>query len=372
MDVLSTALAKPDDMDALLAAAREGLDPVISEGVLHFAASLAAQSVDQALIRREVLRILTMASHIAEARDAVSSVSLESPVLITGFGRTGSTYLHRLMSCDVALRAAHLWELWRPFPAPRPNQRDFRISLAHAQLQHWSREQLQRHPMHAERPDECYWIMPHQHCHALAYNAGAYCAWMAALSDDALCAIYAAYADYVRLLMQHFSSSRWLGKCLAHMHFVPVLHRVFPTAKLIRLHRNPSDAVASYCGLIGAFTKHMLPGRDPFQSRRLVVDVFAAGAGRMMRADQTLACVDVLYDDLVARPVETIATIYGALGLPYSEACHRALIKASTTTPARPSRLALADVGLSRPQVHAAMGDYYAWAEARWGAGIWR
>ncbi|HWA23768.1 MAG TPA: sulfotransferase [Caulobacterales bacterium] len=361
-------------VDAIIDASGSNLDPVILQGLLRLSESLKSQKYDEGVIGREVLRALTVACQIAEerARGSIAAVNIEAPVLITGFGRTGSTYLHNLMSCDRALRAPNLWELWRPTPAPTPQHRDFRISLAHAQLRQWSKAQLQLHPMHPERPDECYWIIPHQHCHALAYNAETYCQWMGALSDDEMRRIYECYRDYARLLMRNFPGRRWLGKCLAHMHYIPVLHQVFPGAKLIRLHRDPREAVLSYCALLGAFTKAMLPDRDPFQSRNLVVEAFAEGASRMLHCHASTDCVDILYDDLVSSPIETIMHIYEKLGLAYSDEFHRALARAAAL-PASPRRapLQLTDVGLSEGKIRSAMPGYFSWAATKWGARIW-
>jgi hypothetical protein len=356
----------------LIASVGASLAPVISEGLSRLTLSLREQDIAESMITREVMRAADVAALIAEVRALGSYLpdTIEPPVLITGFGRTGSTFLLNLMACDPALRAANLWELWRPFPAPRPAHRDYRASAAHAQLRSWSREQLALHPMHAERPDECYWIMPHQHCHGLAYNARSYCQWLRSLGHDQLHDVYVCYRDYVRLLMKNFAGRRWLGKCLAHMNFVPVLHEVFPGAKLVRLHRDPREAVSSYCALTAAFAKTMLPGADPWRCFDLIVEEFADGARRMMHADETLACADVLYTDLVSRPAETVAQLYEKLGLPFSDEFESALAVAAAKAP--PPRVARPS--LPHPdetKIRDAMAPYIAWAEARWGRGVW-
>jgi hypothetical protein len=226
--------------------------------------------------------------------------------------------------------------------------------------------------MHAERPDECFWIMPHQHCHGLAYNAVSYCQWMRSLDDDQLRDIYSYYRDYVRLLMRHFTGRRWLGKCLAHMNYAPVLHDVFPGAKLIRLHRDPREAVFSYCALTAAFTRAIAPAFDPWRCFDLIVEEFADGARRMMRCHENITCVDVLYTDLVARPVATVAMIYEELGLIFSNEFGRALaVAAAPRPPPRPARSGQAQRGLDEATITRAMQPYTAWAEAKWGAAPW-
>jgi hypothetical protein len=348
------------------------LEPVIAEGLRRFAESLESKHVPRDIITREIMRAASVAASIAEARKRgdIPAEPLQSPILITGFGRTGSTYLHNMLASDEKFRAPNLWELWRPLPPAAPGQRDFRISLAHAQLRLWSREQLQLHPMHPESPEECYWLIPHQHCHALAYNAASYCDWLAGLSHNELACIYGYYADYVRLLMSRYQGQIWLGKCLAHMHFVPVLHEVFPRAKLIRLHRDPRKVIASFCRLLGAFTRGALPDHDPFQARQLVVDVFNDGVRRMMNPNPSIKCADVLYEELVASPFQTVARIYDEFELEAPLDNWRKLSDV-VSRPAPPARLTDDPNAIDGVRETDAMKEYIAWAESKWGAGIW-
>jgi hypothetical protein len=82
--------------------------------------------------------------------------------------------------------------------------------------------------------------------------------------------------------------------------------------------------------------------------------------------------VDILYDDLVSSPIETIMHIYGKLGLAYSDEFHRALARAAALpAPPRRAPLQLTDVGLSEGKIRSAMPGYFSWAATKWGARIW-
>ena len=48
---------------------------------------------------------------------SVSSVPIRSPVFVFGLGRSGTTFLHRLLSLDPSARAPLLWELVNPVPS---------------------------------------------------------------------------------------------------------------------------------------------------------------------------------------------------------------------------------------------------------------
>lgn len=47
---------------------------------------------------------------------SVEKVPIVSPVFVLGLGRSGTTYLHRLLSLDPIVRAPAMWELIRPVP----------------------------------------------------------------------------------------------------------------------------------------------------------------------------------------------------------------------------------------------------------------
>ena len=47
---------------------------------------------------------------------SVETVPIVSPVFVLGLGRSGTTYLHRLLSLDPTVRAPSMWELVRPVP----------------------------------------------------------------------------------------------------------------------------------------------------------------------------------------------------------------------------------------------------------------
>ena len=51
----------------------------------------------------------------------VFKVPVREPVFVTGLPRTGTTFLHRLLSLDPAVRAPLLWELLNAVPIAKPD-----------------------------------------------------------------------------------------------------------------------------------------------------------------------------------------------------------------------------------------------------------
>ena len=76
------------------------------------------------LLQRElfvrILADLSISRDVA-ARPEISQIPVRRPLLIAGFGRTGSTLLHNLLALDPVARAPLLWELWMPSPPPHPD-----------------------------------------------------------------------------------------------------------------------------------------------------------------------------------------------------------------------------------------------------------
>ena len=100
-----------DGLDALLGSLEEvpGLTPL---GVVTF-----SDIICQALVSR--LRFV---------RDSVQRSELNSPVIITGLPRSGTTALHRLLGLDPGFYSPPLWELRDPFATSTFDLRRWRTS----------------------------------------------------------------------------------------------------------------------------------------------------------------------------------------------------------------------------------------------------
>ncbi len=127
-----------DGLDALLAALEvlPGLTPL---GVVTF-----ARMIRQALVNR-----LRFVGDSAPRRD------LNSPVIITGLPRSGTTALHRLLALDRVFHAPPLWELLDPFSTAAPVLRRWRTT---AQISFKNRLLPDLDPKHftrADTPEEC-------------------------------------------------------------------------------------------------------------------------------------------------------------------------------------------------------------------------
>jgi hypothetical protein len=263
------------------------------------------------------------------AHPEVRAVPMAKPVFIAGFGRTGSTFLHHLLALDPRFRTPQLWELLHPFPPPRPEtyhsdpriertRRSIAASLA------VSPEVVRLHPMAAQAPDECNWIMRHGPQQLMRYRGLRYWDWLMALEGEALRQLCAHYKLQIQFLQLHCRAEHWLGKSIHHQFFLPVLFDVFPDARVIRLHREPVHCIPSLATLAVSYRRLYYGSRvDRRELGRWILDLFVENTRRMVDADRSAPegrCIDIGYDALIEDPLAAVRRIYRHLGCELSPA----------------------------------------------------
>lgn len=255
-------------------------------------------------------------------------ISVRSPVFVMGLPRTGTTFLHRLLSLDPKVRSPLTWELLNP--VPRVNGTDV---AAHEEDRQKRRRYVKKiietrrklgdnalahiHEIGADLPEECLLCLTDflPCLPMLLYDV--YMNIDTFLELDPTDA-YTMYRKYLQLLSYQCGESedpkKWVLKCPIHMFYPKQLAKVFPDAKLIWNHRHPASAVPSLCSLVKAFHQvyyepdsrddHALGQKIKYVSEQLLQqtpkDVAASG----------LDCANVVYNDLIRDPVKVVKDIY--------------------------------------------------------------
>jgi hypothetical protein len=384
------------DIDALwrIAARRVQASPVPPrnlevEGLRCLVASLQVDGRYDAealrVIQREIFVWIT--NYLEFARDLechpeIADVPVSRPLFITGYGRTGSTLLLNLLALDTEARPPLLWQLLAPSPPPRPGDRaDPRIATAQRRVDVFTQVDpmvQQIHPMAAEAPDECHWMMRHSPLTVTLYRVPEYWTWLKTLGVSELRSLYQGYRRQVQHLQLFDRRDHWLSKAFSHLHYMPVLHDVFPDANVVRLHRHPCQAIPSLCSLVSIYRRLTTRRIDGNEIGATLLDMFLDGMDRLMRVPQPLAAaraIDISYDELtadpVAGPIAAVRRLYDRFGYAYSPAFEQAMVRAleAQRAVARPRHLyTLEQFGLSHSQVVERAGDYLRWSEARCGA----
>ena len=333
----------------------------------------------QRLLQRELfVRILADLgiSRDVAAHPEIAEIPVRRPLLVTGFGRTGSTLLHNLLALDPQARAPLLWELWSPSPPPHPGTAasDPRIESAQRRLDAFTAADPQIrtiHPMQARAPDECHWMMRHSALLPMLYQVPEYWQWLKQLGDGDLRELYSHYRLQIQHLQLWIRGDFWVSKSPStHLHFMPVLFDVFPDANMVRLHRDPCHAVPSLCSLVSGYRRLFTSRVDFAEVGATLLDMFVDNMNRSMAAPANKAdqIADIRFEDLVADPIAAVRAIYRRFGYQYGAEFEQEMARylERERAAARPRHAyALEQFGLLESEVIDRCADYLKWLERR-------
>jgi len=267
----------------------------------------------------------------AEKRDpAILAEPIERPIFITGLPRSGTTFLHELLAHDPANRAVRCWETIYPYPArfDRPNDADERRRKVDRQLAMFARlapEIRSIHPMRAESPQECTEI--HGHTFAslrfdTTHDVPSYRDW---LEQADLTGAYQFHRRFLQHMQHQKGRGSWVLKCPDHVFALDALRAVYPDARLVFLHRDPVDVLASVAKLTEVLRRPFARRVDPHAIGRQVSEQWSEGAGILVEQMTGATAwrddiVHLKFRDLVADPLRTVAALYERFGRTVSPA----------------------------------------------------
>jgi hypothetical protein len=257
------------------------------------------------------------------------SSAIRRPLFITGMPRSGSTFLHELLTEDPEHRAPRVWEVMFPLPAPPTEQptRDSRVRKAAACLW-WFRRLAPKadavFPMRAGTPHECVAIHSYTLLSEEFISTCRIPSYEAFLHAADLRPVYAWERRFLQHLQSRKPAGRWVLKSPDHVCGLEALLAVFPDAVVIHTHRSPIEVLQSSCQLTEVL--HGLYAR-PDSREQLRARETRVLAGRMERfirfrdAHPELAnrFMDVTYAELIADPLAVVGRIYRGLDMPLSD-----------------------------------------------------
>jgi len=365
-DIVNDARAKTRLKDFGGEGFREGLDKLLDsvfrEGRLHWIGrgQLKQACIMQAANRLRIQRAINQDPELLRR-------PIAAPLFIVGLPRTGGALLQRLLAQDPANRCLKHWESDFSAPFPAAAQGDPRAKLSgrilETQLQAAPRLRI-IHIFEAEGPAECGGLFASDFSSFLPstnFSAPAYTDWLLArdMTD--------AYKHYKRQLQILDSAregkSRWALKSPGHLPFVEALLKVFPDARFVQTHREPEQAVPSFCSFSGLRRSLRSNRVDPNLLGRQWTEWLAQAAERGMqaRAKAEDAWQDVGFETLIAKPLETVRNVYDRLGWTLSEEAEQRmtrLIDRERKRDWQAHRYSLAQFGLTSAAVRQRFAAY--------------
>jgi hypothetical protein len=245
----------------------------------------------------------------------IDEVSLAAPLIGLGLPRTGSTALSMLLAQDPQVRYLRKWESSQPCPPPSTvHGVDPRIPPGKGEMI-GTRHHV---PTDAHGPMECHELMALSFASHLFQSLAQIPTYSAWLVDDADLTSALAYERRVLKLLAWGEPTRpWRLKCPSHVLWLDHLDRVFPDAKFVMTHRDPTDVILSvadlYADIIGQFTDDI----DRRYIGRLNVEHWSTGMTRTLQfraAGNDNRFYDIDFRAMQADPIGEVTGLYRWLG----------------------------------------------------------
>lgn len=326
------------------------------------------EALRQVLVGALTVRLQVVADSLREP--AILDERIERPLFIFGLPRSGTTYLHTLLSLDPAARSPLVWESMLPSPPPVAEtfHTDPRIEQTEAMLNAMKSAMpsfFEKHPMEPEEPTECEAFTIY-HFNTIAIWASfpfpKYSAWIRSGASDGL------FAWHRRMLQQYQwkgPRGRWTLKSPNHIFTIPALLDAYPDACLIHTHRDPLQTLPSNASLVHSMREISDPAASPHDTGRDVLAMMGDGIDLSLKARSDPAIdsrvLDIAYRDTVNDPVGTVRRIHEHFDLPFTDA-HRVNIEAQIERDARnrtkPHKYSAEEYGMTEESIASRFSEY--------------
>jgi hypothetical protein len=261
----------------------------------------------------------------------LTSVTIERPIFITGFPRASSSLLHNLLARVPGLWGPRLWELQRPVPPPRIDERwiDRQIRSTEVlldQLYESAPEFRRIHPLSATSPDACSWLFRNNFSslvHAFLWHMPSYVEFM--LNTD-MAPAYRDHRRFVRVLAHRHRHDDLAGPRIVledswHLWHLEALFAAYPDACVIQIHAERDQVLqglARSCWTVQQVdakrSRSAASVRDDWAA---LLDAGYASAERARERGGRF--IDIDHAQLIAEPLALVRSLAPRLQLPLPE-----------------------------------------------------
>lgn len=293
-----------------------------------------------------IYSLMNEALHWSEERELGQAIAVQQvapPLIVLGLARSGTTYLHKLLSQDTNLSCPTPQQAYNPhtFFALGGQLRSPAARMLRALSVQWLFRAVARkveipfsEQVGAERlegPEEDEWALlasglSNQLATVFPRNRDLFRAY--SCSDRMDPAVQRQWkrhwAHFLKKLTLDSKGNRLLLKSISHMARLPLILELFPTAQFVFISRQPEDIVRSHTHLsaqmLSTFSLQDLSVEA--QENRILEASIEKGRElslAYLRHQDKLAdgqLVEVRYENLVREPEKTLQEIYQGLGLP--------------------------------------------------------
>ncbi|MEM9727849.1 MAG: sulfotransferase [Myxococcota bacterium] len=304
----------------------------------------------------------------------IEDVKVERPLVITGFFRTGTTYLHAILAADPKNRVGRAWELMYPVGRPtraldddpwRRRRATYTLALNHS----WMPDQEVAHHVVPDSFEECLFLLQNELASVTIFAAFGTFSYAWRTLDWNMVPPYESHRRQLQAMTDadaHANGeARWSLKCPWHLWHLDALLTVYPNARIIHTHRNVATALGSQASLTARMASKTQRSLDLKEVGNFWLDYSRAGIDRGMRVRESLPSTqvyDVRLGDLLERPLEVLQGLYSHFELPFDdELAQRFLSRIAEQPTAQLGEhdYDIADFGLEEGRVREVFSDYH-------------
>ena len=256
-------------------------------------------------------------------RHGLASEAIEQPMFVTGEPRSGTTLLHALLSVDPDARALRFWQVMHPSPPPglaaeddpRRAQADAEWREINARLPTW----LKSHPYNdmlgdGLPEDERTWAFDFRVLTPTAWWRVPMGAVPAGLPSDPA-AQYRIHRMMLQAIQRGQPPRTWVLKGF-HAGRFPAFFAAYPDARVLYIHRDPVQSIASRIQMMADLTEGLTGSVDMAAlaklHTRLGRESFHAIMANPMMADPRVH--HVRYEDFIADQVGVVRSFHAFAG----------------------------------------------------------
>ncbi len=306
-----------------------------------------------------------------KANPDLAAAPVPAPVVILGLGRTGTTILHETMAAAPGSRAPLQWEItdYRLAHSVTDSRTDKRVAKIDADIARTDKLVPGFSAIHfydAHTPSECIGLTALDLCSeqfaALAW-APSYRRYLLAGDHHS---VYEWHLRGLRYLQAGTPGVQWILKAPTHAAYLRELFGVYPDAKVINPHREPTEVIASLCSLYATlrrgFSDDVAVTEQAAADAAYAADIVGrAVAFRRDRPEVDDQICDVAFTRFLSDPAATLDQIHAELGLGFGADKRAAMLAYLRNRPREKygrHRYALDDFGLDTDEVSALLEEY--------------
>ncbi|CDI76871.1 Soraphen polyketide synthase A, related, related [Eimeria acervulina] len=337
-------------------------------------------------VRQQLMNLMYMEKMRIEHPE-IEQQEIKEPLIIVGLNRTGTTFLQNIMATDISNRSARYCEMIAPYGNngdycqkglsndPESWKHDPRIKFAQEVLDSQlalSEEWISIHAQSAELPEEDFVMLEHcGRCYSICteFNVPSYRKWLYANDFQEMKNAYRFHKRFLQHLQYQRVADRWLLKMPFHLFTLDALFETYPDARIIFMHRDPKDTLASWASLVRCAQQSLLDSVNPTELGKLELEAMSSMINqaldfRASRPDLKDQILDVQYKDLIENPLGTVSKIYSHFKIPLTEQARLRMTEfcqedKKTRNKLSKHQYTLEDVSLTKAMVEKAFGQYY-------------